>query len=73
VASVEKQVPSPLSIRGGGVFGDHSILALSDSEVIEIKHRALNRNVFAKGALIAAHWILDKGPGLYSMEDVLQS
>jgi 4-hydroxy-tetrahydrodipicolinate reductase len=71
--AVQRKIPSPLSIRGGGVFGDHSILAMSDSEIIEIKHRALNRNVFAKGALLASKWILVKGPGLYSMENVLQS
>jgi 4-hydroxy-tetrahydrodipicolinate reductase len=70
---VGKKLPDATSTRGGGVFGDHTLLALSDSEVLKIEHRALNRQVFAQGALKAAKWILDKKPGLYSMGDVLRS
>jgi 4-hydroxy-tetrahydrodipicolinate reductase len=44
--------------RGGGVFGDHTVLFLGESEQIELKHRALNRQVFASGALRAGTWLL---------------
>jgi len=53
------------SVRGGGVFGDHTIMFMSDSEVIEITHRALGRQIFAEGALEAARFIITKNPGIY--------
>lgn len=68
---VQKTTPPILSIRGGGVFGVHKILAMSDEEVITIEHSALNRNVFARGALIAAKALVKKKAGLYSLSDVI--
>ena len=56
--------------RGGGVFGDHSLLFLGEHERIELSHSALNRSVFASGALRAALWCLERGPGHYGMEDL---
>lgn len=61
------------SIRSGGIFGEHKIMFASDDEVIKIEHQALNRNIFAKGALFAAKWILDKEHGLFAMRDVIRS
>tara|TARA_B110001454_G_scaffold219198_1_gene251482 strand:- start:53635 stop:54333 length:699 start_codon:yes stop_codon:yes gene_type:complete len=69
-AAVGKKVPPTLSIRGGGIFGVHRIWAMSDQEVITVEHQALNRRVFAEGALKAGLSILNKGPGLYSMKDI---
>jgi 4-hydroxy-tetrahydrodipicolinate reductase len=69
---INKKLPDPLSIRGGGVFGNHKILAMSEEEVLSIEHIALNRRVFAKGAVRAAQWLKDKPPGLYTMKDVLE-
>ena len=40
-------------------------------EIVTLSHRALDRAVFADGALAAALWVADKPPGLYSMRDVL--
>lgn len=57
--------------RAGSIVGDHSIMLASDEEIIELGHRALDRSVFARGALRAAHWVVDQSPGLYSMNDVL--
>ncbi len=68
--AVGKTVPPTLSIRGGGIFGIHKVWAMSDQEVITIEHQALNRKVFAEGALRAGLAILNKGPGLYSMKDI---
>ncbi|PIU54876.1 MAG: 4-hydroxy-tetrahydrodipicolinate reductase [Deltaproteobacteria bacterium CG07_land_8_20_14_0_80_38_7] len=59
------------SIRQGETIGDHKIIFSSDSEIIEISHKALGREVFAEGALTACRWIKDKPKGLYSMNDVL--
>jgi len=70
-AAVQVPVPQPLAIRGGGIFGIHRIWAMGEEETITIEHTAMNRRVFARGALRAAQWILKKGPGLYRMDDVL--
>jgi 4-hydroxy-tetrahydrodipicolinate reductase len=59
------------SLRGGSVPGTHEICFLGPDEEIIIIHRALSRKIFAKGAVLAAKWIIGKEPGLYSMADVL--
>ena len=58
-------------LRGGGVFGVHEVRLVSDSEEIVLGHRALNRDVFADGALAAARWLHGKPAGLYTMSDLL--
>lgn len=70
-AAVKEKVPEPLSLRGGGVFGVHKIWAFSEEEVISLEHQALNRRVFAKGALKVAQWIKTKSPRMYQIEEVL--
>jgi 4-hydroxy-tetrahydrodipicolinate reductase len=57
--------------RGGMVVGDHSVRFIGDEEMIELSHRGLSRNVFAKGALRAAEWVVKQKPGFYTMGDVL--
>lgn len=69
--SVGKKLPPVLAIRGGGIFGVHKVFAMSEEEVITVEHTALNRKVFAKGALRAAQFLANKKPGLYTMNDVL--
>jgi 4-hydroxy-tetrahydrodipicolinate reductase len=59
------------SIRGGDVVGDHTVVFAGPGERLELTHRASSRDTFAKGALRAAGWIIDRPPGLYSMQDVL--
>lgn len=60
-----------VSLRGGGVIGDHRVLALSESEALTFQHTALNRSVFARGACRAARWLVGRAPGFYSLRDVL--
>ncbi|MEQ1617400.1 MAG: 4-hydroxy-tetrahydrodipicolinate reductase [Terricaulis sp.] len=57
--------------RGGGVVGDHEVSFLAERECITLSHRALDRALFADGALAAALWADNKPAGLYSMSDVL--
>lgn len=57
--------------RGGGVIGEHAVGFLSEREVLTLSHQALDRSLFADGALAAAFWAAEKPPGLYSMRDVL--
>jgi len=59
------------TLRGGDVVGDHSVIFAAEGERVEITHRATTRAVFARGAVKAALWSAGKGPGLYSMKDVL--
>lgn len=59
------------SIRKGEIIGDHGVSFILDGEIIEIKHKATSRQIYANGAMNAAKWIGGKQPGLYSMNDVL--
>ena len=59
------------SIREGDVVGEHTITFSGADESLELTHRAGNRGIFAAGALRAANWIINKPPGLYTMQDVL--
>jgi 4-hydroxy-tetrahydrodipicolinate reductase len=59
------------SIREGEVVGEHTVIFKGPGESLELTHRAADRGIFARGALRAAKWIVDKRPGLYSMQDVL--
>jgi 4-hydroxy-tetrahydrodipicolinate reductase len=59
------------SIREGEVVGEHTVIFTGPGERLELTHRAADRAIFAAGALRAAKWIINKPPGLYSMQDVL--
>jgi 4-hydroxy-tetrahydrodipicolinate reductase len=68
------RVPGEIGIhalRLGGLSGEHSVYFANEGEVIEIYHRALSRETFARGAVRAARFLAGKPPGLYSMQDVL--
>lgn len=69
--AIGKKLPKAFSARGGGIFGDHRVLALGDEEAIIIEHRALSRRVFAEGAWRAAEFVQQKKKGLYTLSDVL--
>jgi len=68
--NLDSQIPIQ-SIREGEVVGNHTITFTGPGERLELTHRASNRQIFARGALRAACWVIDKPPGLYSMQDVL--
>ena len=58
------------SIRGGTIFGEHDVIFALKDEVIEIRHTAFSKRIFAKGAIEAALWLNGKKKGMYSIEDV---
>ncbi len=58
-------------LRGGDVLGDHTVHLMGPGERLELTHRATSRDVFAHGALRAARWLAERGPGSYSIEDVV--
>jgi 4-hydroxy-tetrahydrodipicolinate reductase len=53
------------------VVGEHSVLFAADGEIIELRHLASDRGIFARGAVKAALWAQGQPPGLYGMKDVL--
>jgi len=59
------------SIRTGSIVGEHEIRFTGADEVLSIKHEALSKSIFAKGAIKASEWLIGQEIGLYSMEDVL--
>lgn len=59
------------SIRGGTIIGEHSVIFAGTDEVIEFKHSAQSKKVFALGSLEAAKFIKDKKPNLYTMNNLI--
>lgn len=59
------------AVRGGTIVGEHEIIFAGEDEVIEIKHTAYSKKIFAKGAVEAAKFLAGKSAGLYTMKDVL--
>ncbi len=59
------------SIRAGDIVGEHTVMFAAEGERVEISHKASSRVAFAKGALRAAAWIMQRDTGLYDMQDVL--
>lgn len=60
------------ALRGGQVIGEHDLKFLAADEEITLSHRALDRRVFARGAVKAALWLArGRAPGLYGMRDVM--
>lgn len=59
------------AVRGGEIIGEHSVMVANRDEIVEISHKAQSREVFAKGALAAADWVINQSAGLYDMQDVL--
>lgn len=60
------------AVRGGTIVGDHTVIFAGNDEVIELKHSAHSKEVFAVGALKAAKFMTGKGPGKYDMNDLIR-
>ncbi len=67
----EKKEIGIAAVRGGTIVGEHEVLFAGTDEVIEFKHTAYSRSVFAKGALEAAKFLAGKPSGMYDMSDVI--
>ena len=59
------------SIRKGEVIGEHEVKFSSGKEIITLNHESFDRALYSEGALVAAKWLINKKPGLYSMRDLL--
>jgi len=60
------------SLRGGSIVGEHEIRFISEMEDIVFSHKALNRDVFADGAINAGRWLIEQDPGFYALADMLE-
>lgn len=61
------------AVRGGTIVGDHEVIYAGTDEVIEFKHTAYSRAVFARGAVEAAKFLAGKPAGRYDMSDVIEA
>lgn len=60
------------SLRVGAVVGEHEVVAGSALETITLRHAAHGRELFAEGALTAARWLLGRGPGVHTLDDLAE-
>src|SRR5690606_9209679 len=59
------------SIRGGNIYGEHTVMFLGNNEEIHLSHRALSRSLFATGALTLTKWLSkQRSPGFYKISDI---
>ena len=61
------------AVRGGTIVGDHEVIFAGNDEVIELKHSAYSKEVFAVGAIRAAKYMKAKGAGMYDMNDLISA
>ena len=59
------------SIRCGNIIGEHEVIFAGNNEIINLKHTALSREVFAHGALKASIYLSNKEPKIYNMDSML--
>lgn len=73
IARDGKRKPHELGVhalRGGGVFGEHEIRFMSETEELILSHKAYSRALFAKGALLLVKWLGKQNPGFYTLFDI---
>lgn len=73
LASQLEKTPQIVSLRVGGVAGDHICSFTGENEEITISHRSFNRRVFASGAVKCAFWLVSQKKGFYSLKDFLDA
>ena len=61
------------AVRGGTIVGEHTVIFAGQDEIIEVKHTALSRKIFAIGSLKAAEFLIGKAPSIYNMTDYLKA
>lgn len=59
------------SVRAGGLVGEHELRLTAMGEEILVSHRALDRDVFARGAIEAICWLVGQAPGMHAFEESL--
>lgn len=60
-----------VSLRGGDVPGDHTVFFFGEGERLEVSHRAQNRGIFGRGAVVLAERLVGRQPGFYTVQELL--
>lgn len=58
------------AIRGGTIVGEHDVIFAGHDEIVEIKHTAQSKDIFAKGSIVAAKFLVNQEPGYYNMDNI---
>lgn len=59
------------AVRGGTIVGEHDVIYAGHDEVVELKHIAQSKDIFAKGSITAAKYLVNQIPGYYNMDNML--
>ncbi len=59
------------ALRGGTIVGEHDVIYAGHDEVVELKHIAQSKDIFAKGSITAAKYLVNQIPGYYNMDNML--
>lgn len=59
------------AVRGGTIVGEHNVIYAGHDEIVELKHIAQSKDIFAKGSITAAKYLVNQGPGYYNMDNML--
>lgn len=59
------------AIRGGTIVGEHDVIYAGHDEIVELKHTAQSKDIFAKGSITAAKYLVNQSPGYYNMDNML--
>ena len=60
------------SYREGEVPGTHTVVYDSEIDTLTLTHEAHSRKGLAQGALMAAEWLAQAAPGVFTMKDLLR-
>ena len=60
------------SVRGGTIVGEHEVIFAGNDEIVELKHTATSKGVFAEGAVKAAKFLVGKEAGMYNMQNLIE-
>ena len=66
----KRRCDATTGVRMGNIVGTHEVIINAGTQVLTLKHEALDRAMFAEGAIIAAEFLLRQKPGLYDMQDL---
>ncbi len=60
------------SIRAGDIIGDHTVIFAKNMERLELTHKAISREVLARGCVTSIRWMAYKKDGMvHNMNEVL--
>lgn len=67
----EDTPPEIVSLRAGGAYSNHEIIFAGHNDEIRISHNVTRPDIDTDVLLTACKWLTTKGPGFYSLPEVL--